>query len=61
MFQALKLLGREVALVQVQGENHWILDYNNRIQWSDTIMAWFEKYLKGNSTWWDSLYPEKHL
>lgn len=61
MFQALKLLGREVALVQVQGENHWILDYNNRIQWSDTIMAWFEKYLKGNSAWWDSLYPEKHL
>ena len=61
MFQALKLLGREVALVEVQGENHWILDYNNRIQWSDTIMAWFEKYLKGNSAWWDSLYPEKHL
>lgn len=61
MFQALKLLGRDVALVEVAGENHWILDYDNRIQWSNTIMAWFEKYLKGNPTWWDTLYPEKHL
>ena len=61
MFTALKLLGREVALVEVQGENHHILDYAKRIKWMDTQMAWFQKWLKGDSTWWDAMYPKKHL
>ena len=61
LFTALKLLGRDVALIHVKGENHGIMDYNKRILWTNSIMAWFEKYLKGDSTWWDTLYPEKHL
>ena len=61
MFTALKLLGREVALVEVAGENHHILDYNKREKWLATQMAWFQKWLKGDSTWWDALYPKKHL
>ena len=61
MFTALKLLGREVALVEVSGENHHILDYNKREKWLATQMAWFQKWLKGDSTWWDALYPKKHL
>lgn len=61
LFTALKLLGRDVALIHVKGENHGIMDYNKRILWTNSIMAWFEKYLKGDSTWWNTLYPEKHL
>ena len=61
MFTALKLLGREVALVEVKGENHHILDYRKREKWLATQMAWFQKWLKGDSSWWDALYPKKNL
>ena len=61
MFTALKLLGREVALVEVEGENHHILDYGKREKWLATQMAWFQKWLKGDATWWDALYPKKNL
>ena len=61
MFTALKLLGREVALVEVEGENHHILEYTKREKWLATQMAWFQKWLKGDPTWWDALYPKKHL
>jgi len=61
MFTALKLLGREVALVEVEGENHHILDYGKREKWLATQMAWFAKWLKDDPTWWDALYPKKHL
>ena len=61
MFTALKLLGRDVALVEVEGENHHILDYTKRTRWMQTQMAWFQKWLKDDPTWWDALYPKKHL
>ena len=61
MFTALKLLGREVALVEVEGENHHILDYAKREKWLATQMAWFARWLKGDPTWWNALYPKKHL
>ena len=61
MFTALKLLGREVSLVEVEGENHHILDYGKKEKWLATQMAWFQKWLKDDPTWWDALYPKKHL
>ena len=61
MFTALKLMGRDVALVEVTGENHHILDYAKKEKWLATQMAWFQKWLKGDPTWWDALYPKKHL
>ena len=61
MFTALKLLGREVALVEVQGENHHILEYTKKEKWLATQMAWFQKWLKDDPSWWDALYPKKHL
>ena len=61
MFTALKLLGREVALVEVQGENHHIQDYKKREKWLATQMAWFQKWLKDDPSWWDALYPKKNL
>ena len=61
MFTALKLLGADTAFVVVDGENHGIRDYEKRRQWLRTISAWFAKYLKEDSSWWDALYPEKEL
>ena len=61
MFTALKLLGREVALVEVEGENHHILDYPKREKWIATQMAWFARWLQDDPTWWEALYPKKNL
>jgi len=61
MFTALKILGRETAFITVEGENHHILDYNKRIRWHDSIMAWFARWLQDDPTWWNTLYPAKNL
>ena len=61
MFTALKLLGRETAFVAVKDQNHHILEYQKRLKWQETIFAWFAKYLKNDSSWWDALYPKKDL
>lgn len=61
MFTALKILGRETAFITVDGENHHILDYNKRIRWHDSIMAWFARWLQDDPTWWNSMYPAKNL
>ena len=61
MFTAMQLLGVESAFVVVDGENHRINEYSKRRQWLRTISAWFAKYLKDDSTWWDELYPPKEL
>lgn len=55
LYTALKILGREVAYVQVEGENHVITDYNKRMAWLNVIYAWFAKYLQKDATWWDDL------
>jgi len=59
MFTALKLLGREVELIEFPGEDHWILDREKRYVWWDTILAWFDLHLKGEPEWWEFLYPEE--
>lgn len=61
MFTALKLLGRPTAFVAVEGQDHHIVDYDKRIKWQDTIFAWFSRYLKDDSTWWEALYPSTPL
>lgn len=58
-YLALKLLGKEVEYVQVADQNHWVLDYKKRIVWQQTILAWFDKWLKGQPEWWDDLYAEE--
>lgn len=58
MFAALKLLGREVALVTFPGQQHFILTPAQRVRWLQTIMAWFDRWLKGQGEWWKDLYPE---
>ena len=61
MFTALKLLGKETAFVAVKDQNHHILDYAKRLDWQNTIWAWFAKYLQDDPAWWDALYPPKTL
>ncbi len=56
MFTALKLLGRPTAFVVVDGQDHHIFDYGKRIKWHNTIMAWFQRYLKGDDSWWKAIY-----
>lgn len=58
MYIALKLLGKEVAFVQIKGENHVIADHKRKITWTHTIMAWFAKYLQDDPTWWKSMYKD---
>lgn len=61
MYTALKLLGRPTAMVLVEGENHWILEYGKRLRWQNTIWAWFAKWLQDDSSWWESMYKNKNL
>lgn len=61
MYTALKLLGRETAMVLVKDQDHHILEYEKRIRWQATIFAWFAKYLQGDDSWWESMYPHKDL
>lgn len=61
MFTALKLLGVPTAFVMVEGENHGIMDFNKRQKWINTMVAWFDKYLKGDDTWWNAIYVPKEL
>lgn len=58
LFNALRVLGRDVEFITVEGQNHVITDYDKRILWHATIMAWFAKYLQDDARWWDALYKK---
>ncbi len=58
LYNALKILNREVEFITVEGANHVVIDFEKRKEWHATIMAWFEKWLKGDSRWWDSIYKK---
>jgi len=57
MYTALRVLGREVEYIRVEGERHWILQYDKRKRWSESIVAWFDRHLKDDAGWWDHLWP----
>jgi dipeptidyl aminopeptidase/acylaminoacyl peptidase len=56
LYTALKLLGRTVEYVEVEEQDHHILNYNKRIIWGNTILAWFDKWLKDQPEWWEHMY-----
>ncbi len=58
MYTALRVLGRDVEYVRFEGENHWILDYEKRVIWMRTILAWFDRNLKKDNRSWDGLYGD---
>lgn len=61
MYTALKLLGIPTAFIMVEGENHGIMDYSKRQKWINTMMAWFQKYLQDDDSWWKAMYKPKEL
>jgi len=61
MYNALKLLGVPTAFVIVEGENHGIMAYSKRVKWINTMMAWFDKWLKGDDSWWKGMYGDSVL
>ncbi|MBB1439450.1 S9 family peptidase [Shewanella sp. SG41-4] len=58
MYTALKLLGKEVELVEFNDQDHHINSRQARFDWWNTTMAWFDLKLKDEPQWWNSLYPE---
>ncbi len=56
IFNALKILGREVEFITVKDENHVISGYNEKLEWHNTIMAWFAKWLQDDPRWWNEMY-----
>ncbi|HEX2162877.1 MAG TPA: S9 family peptidase [Thermoanaerobaculia bacterium] len=58
MFAALRVLGKEVEYIRIEGEEHWILTYPKRVLWWQTILAWFDLHLKDQPEWWEELWGE---
>jgi dipeptidyl aminopeptidase/acylaminoacyl peptidase len=56
-YAALKLLGSPVEYLRVAGLGHLIMEHDKRELWSRSIVAWFDRWLKGQPEWWDALYP----
>jgi dipeptidyl aminopeptidase/acylaminoacyl peptidase len=56
-FTALKILGKEVEYLLVDGQQHWMIDHAKRLKWSASIVAWFDRWLKDSPEWWNALYP----
>jgi len=56
MYTALKMLGKPVEFIRVDGENHSIRGFQRKLEWQRTILAWFARYLKEDDRWWNELY-----
>ncbi|MDN5350494.1 MAG: hypothetical protein PWQ54_1890 [Bacteroidales bacterium] len=61
LYTALKLLGKTAEYIEIEGQDHHIVDYKKRQLWQKSIIAWFDRFLKDQPAWWESLYPERKL
>lgn len=59
MYTALKILGKDVELVEFKGADHQIFARDRRFKWWDTMLAYFDKHLKDEPQWWEHMYPAK--
>jgi dipeptidyl aminopeptidase/acylaminoacyl peptidase len=57
LFTALKLLGKNVEYLKFDEQDHFILEYKKRVVWSNSIIAWFDRFLKDEPEWWNELWP----
>lgn len=57
MYTALKLLAKEVDLIEFKGQNHTFNQRSRRLVWWDTILVYFDQHLKDQPQWWDKHYP----
>ncbi len=58
MYSALKVQGKDVEMIEVEGLQHLIMEYHKRKKWTKTLIAYFDKYLKGQPEWWNEFYGE---
>lgn len=56
MYVALKILNKQVDMVTIKGLDHHIMEYYKRTKWTKTILAYFDKTLKDQPEWWESLF-----
>ncbi|MEO1369049.1 MAG: prolyl oligopeptidase family serine peptidase, partial [Acidobacteriota bacterium] len=56
MYTALEVLGKEVELIEIGGQNHTILSLEERRLWTRTILAWFSHHLKDEPHMWQHLW-----
>ena len=61
MYTALRILGRPVSHIQIDGENHIITEPGKRARWQEAMLAWFAYWLKGEKEWWKALYPNDNF
>ena len=59
MYTALKMLDKDVELVEFIGEDHGINRRTPRLLWWQTYMAFFDKHLKDQPQWWEQLYSNR--
>ncbi|TMP15223.1 S9 family peptidase [Pseudoalteromonas sp. S2893] len=59
MYTALKLLNKDVELIEYKGADHQIFARDKRFDWWNTMLAYFDKKLKGEPQWWDAMYSDK--
>ena len=59
LYNALKLLGKDVAFIKFTKEDHSIQEIERKLRWTESIMAWFAKYLQDDSSWWETLYGKE--
>jgi dipeptidyl aminopeptidase/acylaminoacyl peptidase len=55
-YTALRILGKDVELIEVADQDHHIVNHPKRMKWSETILAWFDKQLKDQPEWWEAMY-----
>ena len=58
MYTALKLLNKDVELIEYKGADHQIFARDKRFDWWNTMLAYFDKQLKGEPQWWDAMYSD---
>ena len=58
MYTALKLLNKDVELIEYKDANHQIFARDKRFDWWNTMLAYFDKKLKDEPQWWDSMYSK---
>lgn len=57
LFTALRILGKRVSYIHINGENHVVTNHNKRLEWQNAIFAWMAYWLKDEPEWWEELYP----
>lgn len=58
MYTALKMLDKDVELIEFLGDDHHINSRERRFEWWKTKLAYFDMKLKDEPLWWHKMYLE---